>query len=178
MNIIMLKDDGRLEHQDKPVKNSPLMYTGFQIELNASCRLRSFFNMLAAHPILAELNPFIPVFLDQFKRCPASACRGADIDCLVLSRTVEMIGAPGEPRMQLYVSLEGIRDETVVPIKSYWLDNLLDLPLKLGSLKHLVFGDKLDTFAFDTAFNLFELIDGICWELSFHNLPAECRIDL
>ena len=80
--------------------------------------------------------------------------------------------------MQLFVSLEGISGETVSPIKSYWLENLLDLPLKLGKLKHLVFGDKLDTFNFDTVFNLFELIDGICWELSFHNLPAACRIDL
>ena len=80
--------------------------------------------------------------------------------------------------MQMFVSLEGLSGETVSPIKSYWLENLLDLPLKLGNLKHLVFGDKLDTFNFDTVFNLFELIDGICWELSFHNLPAECRVNL
>jgi len=178
MNNIILKDDGLLVYQDRPVRNSPLMYSGFQIELDTGCCLRSFFLMLDAYPTLAKLNPFIPVFLEQFNRCPASACSGADIDCLILSRTVEMIGAPGDPRMQLYVSLEGVRDETVAPIKSYWLENLLDLPLRLGSLKHLVFGDKLDAFTFDTVFSLFELIDGICWELSFHNLPAECRIDL
>lgn len=178
MNKIVLFNDGHLEYKDQHVQNLPLMYSGFQIELKTDCSLRSFFLLLEAYPLLTKLNPFIPAFMDQYRRCPSSGCSCAGIDYLMLSRTAEMIGSPGAPSMQLFVSLEGISGETVSPIKSYWLENLLDLPLKLGKLKHLVFGDKLDTFNFDTVFNLFELIDGICWELSFHNLPAACRIDL
>mgnify|MGYP001070394922 CR=1 FL=1 len=53
---------------------------------------------------------------------------------------------------------------------------LLDMPLRLGKLRHVIFGDRVDLFEFDTVFNLFELIDGIAWELSFQNLPQTCDI--
>lgn len=178
MNLIELSLDGGIYYQHRRVKTSPLMYSGFRIALDPDYRLRSFFRLLAYNTPLTGLNPFIPAFLEQCHRCPPSGCSCPGIDCLVLSRTVEMIGYPGEPEMQLHVSLDGRGGETLFPIKSYWLEHLLDMPLKLGKLRHLVFGDKIDTFHFDTVFNLFEFIDGICWELSFHNLPAECRIDL
>ncbi len=178
MNSIILFNDGQLHYRQQRVRADALMYSGFRIELKADCSFRAFFLMLETYPSLTKLNPFIPSFMDQFRRSPSSDCSDADIDCIMLSRTVAMIGYPGEPGMQLLVSLEGLSGKTAFPIKSYWLENLLDLPLKLGNLKHLVFGDKLDTLNFDTIFNLFELIDGICWELSFHNLPAKCRIDL
>ena len=61
-------------------------------------------------------------------------------------------------------------------IKSIQLPNLLDLPLKLGKLKHIVFGDRVDIFEFDTVFTLFEFIDGVAWELSFHGTPDQCAI--
>ena len=50
------------------------------------------------------------------------------------------------------------------------------MPLKLGMLKHIIFGDKVDVFEFDTVFSLFEFIDGIVWELSFHGTPKECAL--
>ena len=89
-----------------------------------------------------------------------------------------MTGYPGNPGMQIYVSFQGRSGRDQGDIKSFWLEHLLDLPLVLGQLKHRVFGDELDSFYFDTAFNLFELIDGICWQLSFHNLPDQCRIEI
>ena len=61
-------------------------------------------------------------------------------------------------------------------IRSSQLDGLLDLPLALGSLKHIVFGDKVDAFEFETVFNFFEFIDGIAWELSFHGRPQACEL--
>ena len=50
------------------------------------------------------------------------------------------------------------------------------MSLKLGRLKHVVFGDKVDIFEFDTVFTLFEFIDGITWELSFHVTPEQCEL--
>ena len=61
-------------------------------------------------------------------------------------------------------------------LKSFHLESILDMPLKLGVLKHIVFGDKVDVFEFDTVFNLFEYIGGIIWELSFQGAPKECAI--
>ena len=176
MNIIEFGQDGGIHYQQQPVTAAALMYLGFRIALSPDYSLRSFFRLLESHTELAALNPFIPAFLKQFRTLPPSGCGCSTIESLVLSRTVEMTGYPGEPGMQIYVNLDGLGKDGVIPIKSYWLENLLDIPLKLGKLNHIVFGDKLDTFSFDTVFNLFEFIDGICWELSFHNLPAECRV--
>ena len=36
--------------------------------------------------------------------------------------------------------------------------------------------DRVDIFEFDTVYTLFELIDGIAWELSFHGTPKQCEI--
>ena len=49
-------------------------------------------------------------------------------------------------------------------------------PVRLGSLRHVVFGDSVDVFEFDTVFTLFEFIDGIAWELSFQNTPITCEL--
>jgi hypothetical protein len=48
--------------------------------------------------------------------------------------------------------------------------------MKLGRLKHIVFGDKMDMFEFDTVYTLFEFIDGVAWALSFHGTATECQI--
>jgi len=61
-------------------------------------------------------------------------------------------------------------------LKTVSLENILDLPVHLGNLRHVVFGDKVDIFEFETFFNLFEFIDGIAWELSFHGSPIQCEI--
>ena len=87
-----------------------------------------------------------------------------------------MIGFPGQPRLEIYNSLCGIRAGKTFEIRSFHLENILDMPLQLGRLKHIVFGDKVEIFEFDTIFNLFELIEGIVWELSFHATPRECAL--
>jgi hypothetical protein len=87
-----------------------------------------------------------------------------------------MIGFPGEPRLEIYNTLCGVRGEKTREIKSLHLESLLDMPLKLGVLKHVVFGDKVDVLEFDTVFSLFEFIEGIIWELSFQGTPKECAI--
>ena len=91
------------------------------------------------------------------------------------SKTVEMIGFP-EKRLEIYNSFSGVYENETYEIRSLQLDSLLDLPVKLGRLKHVIFGDSVDLFEFDTVFTLFEFIDGIAWELSFHVIPTQCEI--
>jgi hypothetical protein len=50
------------------------------------------------------------------------------------------------------------------------------MPVALGKLRHVIFGDRADRFEFDTVYTLFEFIDGIAWALSFHNAPEQCGI--
>ena len=176
MNTIALHPDGSLAHRGKPLSGEPFMYLGFQIVLEPGYTLRSFFQMLDRYPELAKLNPFCASFLAHYQNCPKQGCNNDGIGYLELLRTVEMVGYPGNPSMQIFVSLEGKFGQDMCDIKPFWLEQLLDLPLRLGRLKHRVFGDKMDTFDFETGFNFFELIDGICWQLSFHNSPEQCRV--
>ena len=176
MNQIHLKNNGLLVYNQQPVENDPLIYLGFKVVIENDYTLRSFFQMLKRYEILAQLNPFLPAYMAQFLSCPDSRCRTDDIDHIELGRTIEMIGFPGDPRIETYVSLSGRRDAEIVAIQALWLENLLDMGVRLGKLKHMIFGDQIDTFEYDTVFNFFEFIDGISWQLSFHNMPAECKV--
>ncbi len=178
MNPITLQPDGGLLYGRTRIDGDPLPFLGYQIELAEECSLRSFFRMLEKYPVLVQLNPFTPMFLDSFQELPPEGCRIDGVSQLELMRKVEMTGFPGDPGMNIFISFEGRSDGDYCDIKPFWLEHLLDLSLALGGLKHRVFGDKIDDFDFKTAFNLFELIDGICWQLSFHNLPETCRVEL
>jgi hypothetical protein len=132
--------------------------------------------MLETYAALVHLNAFFPDLLDQYHRGPADGCRVGGIDWLVLEKTVEMVGFPGEPRLEIYRRFTGWCSEKSVPIKDFQVDMLLDTPVRLGKLKHVIFGDQVDVFEFDTVFTLFELVEGIGWELGFHGTPRECQI--
>jgi hypothetical protein len=177
MNPIVLQPDGNLLYGEVPLAGDPLTYLGFRVVLDQECCLRSFFRMLERYPVFIQLNPFSPSYVSSFKDCPSSGCRFEADAHLELLRTVEMTGFPGDPGMNIFICFEGFSGGERCDIRPFLLEQLLDLPLTLGGLKHRVFGDRMDEFDFDTAFNLFELIDGICWQLSFHNLPETCRVD-
>jgi hypothetical protein len=97
------------------------------------------------------------------------------LDYLEFGKTVEMIGVP-DKRLEIYNSLFGVHASETSEIKSMQLASLLDIPLKLGKLKHIVFGDRVDIFEFDTVYTLFEFIDGIAWQLGFHATPEQCEL--
>jgi hypothetical protein len=86
-----------------------------------------------------------------------------------------MIGVP-DKRLEIYNSLFGVQAGATTEIKSMQLAGLLDIPLKLGRLKHIVFGDRVDIFEFETVYTLFEFIDGIAWQLGFHATPEQCEL--
>jgi hypothetical protein len=176
MNTIRLQSDGAIIDDCKPVETDPLRFLSYKVELTEDFTLRSFFRMIMRYPLLVKLNTFFPSYLEQYRACPESNCVSAGFDFLEFRKTVEMIGYPGEPRLELYHSLKGVCGMEIDEIKSSRLERLLDLPLKLGKLKHVVFGDRMEDFEFDTVFTLFEFVDGIAWELSFHGTPDACDL--
>jgi len=175
MYAVSLKRDGRISYKQSDVDSDVLKYLSYQIELEGTYTLRSFFEMFDHYALLGQLNSFLPIYIEQYLNCPEQGCKSETIDHLEFAKTVEMIGYP-EKRLEIYSSIHGIQNNDKVEIRSLQLNSLLDLQLKLGRLKHVVFGDRVDIFEFDTVFTLFEFIDGITWELSFHVIPEQCEL--
>ena len=175
MNAITLKTDGTIYHADKTVDAVRLDLLSCQIALEDEYTLRSFFKMLDKYALFAKLNAFFPTFAEQVQSCPDQGCDTGLLDYLEFGKTVEMIGIP-EKRLEIYNSLFGVHASENSEIKSMHLAGLLDVPLKLGRLKHIIFGDRVDIFEFDTVYTLFEFIDGIAWQLSFHATPQHCEL--
>jgi hypothetical protein len=175
MNAITLQSDGRIEHEGTIVCGAPLNFLSAQIRLGTAYCLRSYFAMFEVYGMLVDLNEFIPTQLTQYRQCTAKDCLCDAFSHLEFTKTVEMIGFP-EKRLEIYTAIKGVCGDKRLEIKPYGFESLLDLPVKLGGLKHLVFGDRVDAFEFDTVFTLFEFIDGIAWELSFHVMPEHCQI--
>ncbi len=176
MNTVTLKTNGTLFTDGKPVDAEPLYCLGMKVELEAGVSVRSLFAMLERYPLLTRLNAFFPTYLEQYREAPPEGCQCDDFDRIEFHKTVEMVGFPGEPRLEIYSSLKGSGKSELRDIRNYELEQLLDMPLKLGRLKHIVFGDKVDQFEFATVFNLFEFIDGVVWELSFHGTLRACAL--
>lgn len=176
MNNVNLCANGFLIHEERQVEGEPLVFLSCRIELREGYTLRSYFRMLDRYPVLSRLNFFFPDLVSRYAASPAEGCADAGLDCLEFGKIVEMTGFPQEPSIQIYPSLKGIMGEDVFELRRFGLENILDLPLRLGGLRHIVFGDKMDVFRCDTAFNLFEFVEGIAWELSFQTGPSECRL--
>jgi hypothetical protein len=176
MYQITLINDGAIVENNRVVTGDPLMFLSYRLELKQDYTLRGFFRMFEKYPLLSKLNAFLPDCLQRYRACPENRCVTAEIDYLQFHKTVEMIGFPGDPRLEIYNTLCGVRGPDTRELKSFHLESLLDMPLKLGNLKHVVFGDKVDVFEFETVFSLFEFIDGIIWELSFQGTPKQCAI--
>ncbi len=176
MNKIVLKPDGSIVYNEKTVEKGVLSFLACEVILDDTFTLRSYFRMIERYFQLAELNSSFPSYMKQYLECPATDCVYDGFKYLEFGKTVEMIGFPGEPRLEIYNSLRGIYGTETFDIRNVSLKNLLDMPLFLGKLKHIVFGDKADILEFDTVFNLFDFIDGILWELSFQGTLMQCEL--
>ena len=176
MNTIAIQADGSVAEKGRKLDADPLEYLGYRVELAEDETLRSFFKMMEAYPLLIRLNPFLPTYMQHYRSCAPKDCVHPGIDRLELEKTVEMIGFPGEPRLEIYMTLRGVKGDENMDLKNIGLDSLLDLPLVLGNLKHVVMGDKVDVFEFETVFSFFEFIDGIVWELSFLGTLTGCPL--
>lgn len=176
MNVVTLKPDGYLHLNGRPVEGDPLMLLNHAVALDDGILLRDYFQLIARHDIFARINSFYPSTLKQYSSCPPEGCTSDGFDYLEFGKSIEMIGFPGPPRLEIYTSLKAVADGERSGLGAYPLACLLDMPVRLGSLRHVVFGDSVDVFEFDTVFTLFEFIDGIAWELSFQNTPITCEL--
>lgn len=176
MNTVTLRSDGFLAQRGEAIQADPLVFLGHQVVLDRDYTLRSFFKMVEHYSVFGKLNAFLPECLQQYRSCPDGECVAPGVGHLELYKTVEMTGFPGEPRMEIYHTLCGVQETDTCEIKAFPLEQLLDMPVHIGKLKHVVFGDQVDVLEFDTVFNLFEFIEGIVWQLSFHRSPKECAL--
>jgi hypothetical protein len=132
--------------------------------------------MLAQYPVLQMLSEFLPGLMGRYLQFGEAASAYLGKDALEFGKTIEMIGFPGMPRLEMYTSLRAASKEQPLELRSMDLPGLLDIPVGLGKLRHIIFGDRVDVFEFETAYTLFEFIDGIAWEMGFLTTPGECNI--
>lgn len=199
METVRLTRDGRLVGPGDVPVTDPLPALSFAISLEEGCTLRSFFLMLRRYPDLLKLSEFLPAVLADAEKCPVSGCLSDDISLLAVGKTMELIGFPGEPRAELYLWLRGLAAPSggAVPpsldaeqpgvflaglmeanreIRFTPLEILLDTPLFLAGLKHVVLGDVDRSLFCETRFTLFEVVDGLAWELGFRGGSQQCSI--
>ncbi len=181
MNDVILGTDGSLQDHHGARIEDPLRALGARVSLSPGYTLRSFMRMLVDHPVLARLSEFAPEFAAKSGSWPKADCWPAGLEQLEFSRVVEMIGHPGPARLEIYHTLRGRLSSGEgggedVEIKGWQVEMLLDVPLVLGQLRHVVFGDRVTEFSFETVCNLFEFFEGVLWQLAFHGTPRECAL--
>ena len=176
MNVVTLTKTGTMICNDKIVDSDPLLYLGYQVMLEEGFTLRSFLMMFDHYPEFKKLSAFSPnQDINRLDR-QVSEQIGGDIDYLELEKKIEMIGLHDPPKLEMYIAFHAVSQAGSRDVKLLDLNFILDTPVKLGKLKHIIFGDKIDRLEFTTVYSLFEFIDGIMWELGFQSLPASCDI--
>lgn len=203
--VFMTKEGELFGTAHEPVSD-PLGALSSALVLDEDCSLRSFFSLLQRYPALLAISGFLPKALEEALDCPASGCRSDDIDVLVLGKTMELIGFPGEPRAELYLWLRGLapaEPQDALPdapgksdpedpddpsaslsalmaadkeIRFVPMRLLLDTPLLLGGMRHVVLGDVNRSLFCATRFTLFEVVDGMAWELGFQGGSQQCSL--
>lgn len=172
----------------------PMAALSSALVFDGPCSLRSFFRLLDRYSDLQRISGFLPKALEEAAGCPPSGCLHDEISALIVGKTMELIGFPGEPRAELYLWLRGLaRPETpegadpapgTLPalmqadreIRFIPLQLLLDTPLLLGGMKHVVLGDVNRSLYCATRFTLFEVVDGLAWELGFQGGSQQCSL--
>jgi hypothetical protein len=200
METVKLSCDGRLLLPDGATAADPLRVLSSVLSLEDGCALRSFFLLLRRYPELLKLSGFLPAALADAEECPKSGCLNDEIALLAVGKTMELIGFPGKPRAEQYLWLRGLaakfagqqegsvekrgqcalslaelmeadRELRFVPLRM-----LLDTPLFLTGLRHVVLGDVNRNLFCETRFTLFEVVDGLAWELGFQGGSQQCSI--
>ncbi|MFV0423118.1 hypothetical protein [Oleidesulfovibrio sp.] len=178
MNNVALLPTGYLESQDAPVSNDPLALLGMVVSLEQGVTLRSFMQMLRLYPDFARLSPFFAQALAETQKQPSANCITDAFTVLQLAKLIELTGFPGNPAVQSYTTLRGTSEHggQEHELRFISLGELLDMPLALGGVKHTVFGDRPDVLICETAFSLFDVIEGIAWEMGFQGGSRQCSL--
>lgn len=176
MNKVILKQSGELQDHRRHIVADALAVLGARLELEDGFSLRGFLRMLHRYPDLQRLSDFLPGLTSKAWPDP-ERCSGSGLERLEFSRVVEIIGAPEPPKLEVYHILRGcMAGGSDEEIRGWQVESLLDVPIRLGTLRHVVFGDIVQTFRFETVCTLFDFIDGVIWQLAFHGAPQECAL--
>lgn len=162
--------------RDQPPSGDPLSWLSQLVALEQGFTLASFFSMIKFYPIFFQLSPVLEPLVDMAEAAGSGFPKAEDIDGLVFYKTVAMKGFPGRPGIEIYNTLKGVKGEKILGLKFFQVQSLLEHEVCLGELKHVIFGDSQDVFTCDTHYSLFELIDGVAWEMSFNFNPLQCSI--
>ncbi|MCF6247880.1 MAG: hypothetical protein L3J69_11010 [Desulfobacula sp.] len=174
MEILQLKENGLILKRGRVVTSPVFRYLSDTIILDKGFRLISFFRVIKLYPELEQLSDILSTLLSMAFQSGEPNIKTDEIDHLIFFKTISMKGFPGDPGIDIYNSLKGIKQEKSVGLKFFQMDSLLAQKLVLGKLKHIIFGDSQDTFSYETFYTLFELIEGICWEMAFNFNPKQC----
>ncbi len=173
METVQINEKGTIFKKGTPITSPVFRYLSHIVEMGLDFKLISFFKMLETYPELIQLSDFITPLMTMIKHS-AKIVKTDEIDCLIFFKTISIKGFPGEPGLDIYHSLKGVKQEKNIELKFFQMESLLDHSLHLGKLKHIIFGDGQDVFSYETFYTLFELIEGITWEMSFNFNPKEC----
>lgn len=176
MNKITIKPDGRLHTEESGEPREALACLSLAVQLEKATTLRSLFRMLDFYPSIQVISPYIPECRTKYSEAPEKDCCTPALDGVEVSKTIEMIGFPDEPRLDVFISVNGTAGKARLRIDDFAYADLLDLPLKRGMLNHRVFGDRVSAMEFETEITLFEMVDGVFWALSFRNEPRTCAL--
>ncbi|MCP3873430.1 MAG: hypothetical protein GY699_09790 [Desulfobacteraceae bacterium] len=176
MEKILLLKNGFITKNGKNITRSVLKLLGNTIEVDDGFTLGSFFLMVERYPDLENISEILESLLEIVSKNISSGFKTQELNSLLFYKTIEIKGFPGTPSLNFYNTLKGVFNKKILDLKFFHLEDLLDHKLKLGKLNHVVFGDKEDAFQYDTFYTLFELVEGISWELSFNFNPLQCSI--
>ncbi|MBT3177760.1 MAG: hypothetical protein HOG03_11020 [Desulfobacula sp.] len=176
MEKIFLHKNGVITKKGKKTITSVLKLLGNTIEIDEIFTLGSFFAMVKKYPDLKNISEILEPLLEIILKNRGSEFKTEELESLLFYKIIEIKGFPGSPNLNFYTNLKGVVGKEILDLKFFHLENLLDLKLKLGKLKHVVFGDREDAFQYETFYTLFEFVEGIAWELSFNFNPLECSI--
>ncbi|CCH48181.1 hypothetical protein [Pseudodesulfovibrio piezophilus] len=176
MNTTQLARNGMLISDQGNEVARPLSALAGKVRLETGYTLRSFLKMMHRYPEFQDISVFIPPLVEECGQCREIGCVSDMLTHLEFIKKVEMVGFPGEPRFNVLCTLIGFHNETRQDLRLFQFNTLLDVPIRLGMLKHTVFGDSVNIMKFETDFSLFEFIEGIAWEFGFQRFPEHCSI--
>ena len=128
-----------------------------------------------SYPLARELVPGLGDALAEAEACPASGCRYPGLEALRLGKRVELTGFPGTPRVDVYLAVEGVGDE-LPELRFFRLRDMLDTPLQTGTARHVLLGETATALDAETSFTVFDLLEGMGWELGFQGGSLTCNL--
>ena len=174
MDAIRLHSDGTLS-SEAPFAGLLRM----RLELDGDVTLRSFFRLLKRNPLARELVPGLGDALAEAEACPASGCRYPGLEALRLGRRNDnvLLGDLGSlvgPHADAD-AVEGVGDE-LPELRFFRLRDMLDTPLQTGTARHVLLGETATALDAETSFTVFDLLEGMGWELGFQGGSLTCNL--